>query len=219
MRAARYILAAAALCIGTAAIAQKGSANTNNYRYRWKDTSGQSHFSDSLTTEAMKAGYDVVNANGMVVHHVERQLTADERVAARKVADQQAAAQQADQQRQRDDMQMLNAYPNEAAFAAAKNAELDNFEQAARTTRLNLQGQEKALADLLTRAGDLERAKQPVPKYLTDRITEQRNTVATLRSTLQRQQAAKEAARVSTDAQLKHYRELKAASAAANGGG
>lgn len=210
MRAARYILAAAALCIGTVAVAQN-TVNNNAYRYRWKDASGQSYFSDSLTPEAMKAGYDVVNAQGMVVRHVDRQLTADERAAAKKVADQQAAVLQAQQQKQREDAQMLSAYPNEAAFASAKNAELDNFEQAARTTRLNLQGQEKALADLLTRAGDLERAKQTVPKYLNDRIAEQRNTVASLRATLQRQQAAKDAAKTSTEAQLRHYRELKAA--------
>jgi hypothetical protein len=144
-------------------------------------------------------------------------MTSDERVAAKKVADQQAAALQAEQQRQRDDMQLLNAYPNEAAFMSAKNAEVENFEQAARTTRLNLQGQEKALADLLTRAGDLERAKQPVPPYLNERITEQRNTVASLRAALQRQQASKDAARVKVDAQLQHYRQLKAA--AANNGG
>lgn len=212
MRAARYILAGAALCIGTVAFAQKHNTNNNNaFRYRWKDGSGQSYFSDSLTSEAMKAGYDVVNAQGMVVRHVDRQLTADERAAAKKVADQKEAVERARQQQQREDAQMLNAYPDEAAFAAAKNAEVETFEQAARTTRLNLQGQEKALADLLNRAGDLERAKQPVPKYLTDRITEQRNTVAALRGTLQRQQAAKEAARSNTDAQLRHYRELKAA--------
>ncbi|SEM60430.1 hypothetical protein SAMN02800694_1676 [Luteibacter sp. UNCMF331Sha3.1] len=213
MRAARYILAGAALCIGTVALAQN-TTNNNAFRYRWRDASGHSYFSDSLSPEAMKAGYDVVNAQGMVVRHVERQLTADERAAARKVADQQAAALQAQQQRQREDAQMLNAYPDEAAFSAAKNAELDNFEQAARTTRINLQGQEKALADLLARAGDLERAKQPVPKTLNDRIAEQRTTVSNLRATLQRQMAAKEAARASTDSQLRHYRELKAADAA-----
>jgi hypothetical protein len=211
MRAARYILVGAALCIGTAAFAQKNTSNNNAYRYRWKDASGQSYFSDSLTSDAMKAGYDVVNAQGMVVRHVDRQLTPEERAAAKMVADQKAAADQARQQKQREDAQLLNAYPNEAAFAAAKNAELDTFEQASKTTRLNLQGQEKALADLLNRAGDLERAKQPVPKYLTDRITDQRNTVASLRATLQRQQDAKEAARVNTEAQLRHYRELRAA--------
>lgn len=215
MRAVRYILAGTALCLGTAAFGATNTTNNNAFRYKWKDASGHSYFSDSLTQEAMTAGYDVVNSQGVTVRHVDRQLTADERAAAKKVADQQAAAQQADQQRQRDDAQMLSAYPTEAAFVSAKTAEVENFEQAARTTRLNLQGQEKSLADLLTRAGDLERAKQPVPPYLTQRISEQRNTVASLRATLQRQQAAKEAAKARVDAQLQHYRQLKAT---ANGG-
>jgi hypothetical protein len=217
MRAVRYILAGAALCLGTAAFGADNTSNNTGFRYKWKDASGHSYFSDSLTPDAMAAGYDVVNSQGVAVRHVDRQLTADERVAAKKVADQQAAALQAEQQRQRDDMQLLNAYPNETAFMSAKNAEVENFEQAVRTTRLNLQGQEKALADLLTRAGDLERAKQPVPAYLNQRITEQRNTVASLRTALQRQQASKDAARVKVDAQLQHYRQLKAA-AASNGG-
>lgn len=216
MRAVRYILAGAALCLGTAAFGANNTANNNGFRYKWKDAAGHSYFSDSLTQEAMQAGYDVVNAQGVTVRHVDRQMTADERAAAKKVADQQTAALQAEQQRQREDNQMLNAYPNETSFMSAKNAELDNFDQATRTTRLNLQGQEKALADLLTRAGDLERAKQPVPPYLNQRITEQRNTVASLRATLQRQQTSRDAAKVKIDAQLQHYRQLKAA--AASGG-
>lgn len=215
MRAVRYILAGATLCLGTAGIAAAQSNTTNNssFRYKWKDASGHSYFSDSLSPDAMKAGYDVVNSQGLTVRHVDRQMTPEEREAAKKVADQQAAALQAEQQRQRDDAQLMNAYPNETAFMAAKNAEVDNFQQAVRTTQLNLQGQEKALADLLTRAGDLERSKQPVPGYLTSRIAEQRTTVTNLRSTLQRQQAAKDAAQAKVNAQLQHYRQLKAAAA------
>jgi hypothetical protein len=213
MQAVRYILAGAAMCLGTVAFAagQSNTTNNNAFRYKWKDAGGQSFFSDSLTSDAMKAGYDVVNTQGVVIKHVDRQLNTDERAAAKKLADQQAAAQAAADQQKRDDAQLLNAYPNEAAFATAKQAELDNVDQAARTTRLNLQGQEKALADLLNRAGELERSKQPVPPYLSSRITDQRNTVAGLRATLQRQLSAREAAQVNMDAQLKHYRELKAA--------
>ncbi|MDF4004680.1 DUF4124 domain-containing protein [Luteibacter sp. PPL552] len=217
MRAVRYILAGAALCLGTAAAAQNDASNYGATRFRWKDASGATVFSDSLTSDALKAGYDVVNSQGVVVRHVDRQLNADERAAARKLADQKAAADRVQEQQRRDDAQMLNAYPDEASFVVAKNAEVDNFEQAARTTRLNLQGQEKALADLLNRAGDLERAKQPVPAYLNDRIAKQRDMVAGLRATLQRQQAAKDAAKAGMDAQVKHYRDVKAAADTPNG--
>lgn len=217
MRAVRYILAGAALAMATsAAYAQSNNQNANGYRYRWKDASGQSNFSDSLTTEALKAGYDVVNSRGMVVQHVNRQLTSDEKAAAKKLADQQAAEQAAADQRKRDDAQMLTAYPTEQAFTAAKQSQVDNAHQMTETTRFSLQGQEKALADLLNRAGDLERAKQPVPPYLTSRIGDQRNTVAELRTTLQRQQAAEAAAKANMDAQIQRYRQLRAANQ--NGG-
>lgn len=214
MRIARYILAGAALCIGTAALAQNNTENNNGTRYRWKDASGAPIFSDSLTPEALKYGYDIVNSRGMTVRHIDRQLTPEERAAARKIADQKAAEDQAREQQRREDAQMLNAYPDETSFLAAKSAEVDNFEQAARTTRLNLQGQEKALADLLNRAADLERAKQPVPPFLKQRIADQQGMVTGLRTTLQRQQAAKDAAKAGMDAQLKRYRDAKAAAAA-----
>ncbi|KAF1003568.1 MAG: hypothetical protein GAK28_04621 [Luteibacter sp.] len=214
MRFARYILAGAALCAGTVVLAQN---NNNGTRYRWKDASGAPIFSDSLTADALKSGYDVVNSQGMTVRHVDRQLTPEEREAARKVADKKAAEAQRLEQQRREDTQMLNAYPDEASFTAAKNAEVDNFEQAARTTRLNLQGQEKALADLLSRAADIERAKQPVPPYLKQRIADQQGTVSGLRTTLQRQQAAKDAAKAGMDAQLQHYRDAKAAAQSQGG--
>jgi len=217
MRAVRYILAGAVLVMASSAVdAQKNDRNNNGYRYRWKDASGQSYFSDSLTSEAMKAGYDVVNSRGVVVQHVNRQLTPDERAAAKKLADQQAAAQAIIDQRKRDDAQMLSAYPTEQAFTASQQSQVDNYQQAVKTTQLNLQGQEKTLADLLTRAGDLERAKQPVPPYLTTRIGEQRNTVAGLRTTLQRQQAAEATAKTNMAAEIQRYRQLRAANP--NGG-
>jgi len=216
MRAVRYILAGAVLVMASSAADAQNDRNNSGYRYRWKDASGQSYFSDSLTSEAMKAGYDVVNSRGMVVQHVNRQLTPDERAAAKKLADQQAAAQAIIDQRKRDDAQMLSAYPTEQAFTAAQQSQVDNYQQAVRTTQLNLQGQEKTLADLLTRAGDMERAKQPVPPYLTTRIGEQRNTVAGLRATLQRQQAAEATAKTNMAAEIQRYRQLRAANP--NGG-
>jgi hypothetical protein len=216
MRAVRYIVAGAALLLATSAVAYQASSN-QGYRYRWKDASGQSYFSDSLNADALKAGYDIVNSQGMVVRHVDRQLTADERAAAKKLADQQAAAKAIADQRARDDAQMLNAYPTEQAFTAARKSQLDNYHQAVGTTQINLRGQEKTLADLLTRAGDLERTKQPVPPYLTDRINEQRATVSSLRATLQRQLAAEASAKATMDADIARYRQLKA-QADANGG-
>jgi hypothetical protein len=203
-------LACVGLCATFAVQAQTGD-KANAFRYKWRDGKGLPHYSDSLNAEALKYGYDVIDGRGLTVNHVERQLTPDERVAAKKAADERAAAEQIVQDQHRNDMQMLNAYPSETSFVTARQAEIDNLDLSAKTIRINLQTQEKNLSDLLTRAGDLERARQPVPPYLTERIAEQRTTVSNLRTTLERQRAARDDAQQRADAGLKHYRELRAA--------
>ena len=207
----RTSLILAAVMAVTCAHAQQRQDNKNGTHYKWRDGQGLPHYSDSLSTEAIKYGYDVVNDRGLVMQHVERQLNPEERAAARKAADEQAAQQRAAEERSRTDSQLLAAYPNEADYKTSLQQEVDNIDQQIRTTQINLHSQEKALTDLLTRAGDLERSKQPVPKFLNDSIAKQRNVVAGQRAALDRQQAARDAASAKIVTQIQHYRDLKAA--------
>lgn len=207
MRKTALVIALLAL---TASLhAQQGGGS--HYRYRWKDASGLPHYSDSLTSDAIKYGYDLVNDRGLVVQHVDRQLTPEERAQAQKQAEAQAATDRAAQEQLRTDTQMLNAYPNEAAYKVSLQETLDNLDQQIATTRSNLRSQEKALTDLLTRAGDLERNKQTVPKPLNDSIAKQRDVVARQRDTLEREQTARDAMVQKNTQSLQHYQELKAA--------
>mgnify|MGYP002662928867 CR=1 FL=1 len=73
MRNPLLILAAVALLASLSAFAQ----NTSSFRYKWYDGQGLVHFSDSLTSEAMKYGYELVNDRGLVVQHVSRQLSVE----------------------------------------------------------------------------------------------------------------------------------------------
>src|SRR5574337_508155 len=109
MRKSLLILAALALGASVTAHAQ----NTGSVRYKWYDGQGLMHYSDSLTAEAMKYGYDLVNDRGMVVRHVPRQLNAEERAAAAKVAEAEAAKRRAAQDLANAEAQMLNAYPED----------------------------------------------------------------------------------------------------------
>jgi len=209
----RTFVFAAALALAAAlpAHAQVHAQDSGGIRYKWHDGKGLSHYSDSLTAEAMKYGYDLVNDRGMVIRHVERQLSPEERAAATRAAAVQAAQQRAEAERARADTQLLNVYGDEAALKQAQQQEVDTIDQQMSTTRLNLRSQEKALTDLLGRAAELERAKQPVPKSLADGITRQRNVVAGQRSTLLRQQGERETAQQQAAQQLEHYRALKKA--------
>lgn len=194
-----------------ASLPMQAQQKASSFHYKWHDGQGLLQFSDSLTADAMKYGYDVVNDQGLVIQHVPRQLTPAERAVANKLAEQQAAKQRAAQEQANAEAQMLAAYPDEESYRISQQQELDTIDQQIHTTQINLRSQEKALTDLLTRAADLERAKQPVPKFLTDGIAKQRDVVTDQRNTLQRQQAGRAQTVQDQAGKLARYRELKAA--------
>ncbi|WEN15421.1 DUF4124 domain-containing protein [Rhodanobacter sp. AS-Z3] len=207
MRKPLLIIAAVALTASLSAYAQ----NTSSFRYKWYDGQGLAHFSDSLSADAMKYGYELVNDRGLVVQRVSRQLSAEERVAANKLAAAQEAKDRAAQERANADAQMLAAYPDDASYQISLQQALDSYDQQIHTTQINLRTQEKALTDLLGRAADIENNKESVPKLLVDNIASQRNVVAALRNTLHRQQDARGQSVQEQIQLMAHYREVKAA--------
>lgn len=210
MRKILSALVIIALLASTAVCAQQ-HGNTNGMRYKWVDGNGQLHFSDGLTQDALKYGYDVVNDQGLVVQRVQRQLSPAERAAAQKLAAQQAATQRAARERARADEQMLSAYPDEASYKASLDQALTGLDQQIHTSKLNLRSQEQALTDLLARAAGFEHDKKAVPKPLQDSIAKQRGVVNELHATLLRQQEQREQAAKDQVKQLAHYRALQAA--------
>ncbi|KGI79219.1 hypothetical protein [Oleiagrimonas soli] len=185
--------------------------NPESYRYSWRDDSGLQHFSDSLNNEAIKNGYDVINSSGLVVRHVQRQLSPEERKVAEAAQAKADAAQAAAERQHAQDMQMLSAYPNEQVFRDAQQAEINELTQAIRTTQINLHAQEQNLADLLSHAADIKHDGKPVPAFLNQRIDTQRKAVTEQRATLARQQQAKVDAEKHVEELLARYRKLRAA--------
>jgi hypothetical protein len=200
----------ALLGAGMAAHAQKHDAKQDQYRYKWVDAQGLPHYSDSLTEDAIRRGYDVVNNQGLVVRHVNRPMTAAERKAANARAQASARAQAERQRQQREDQQMLAAYPTEADFATAQQAELDNLDQSIKTTRMNLHSQESSLSELLAHAASIQGSGGKVSVSLNQRIALQRKAVSEQRDTLDRLIKERASAETEAKARLHRYRELRA---------
>lgn len=200
---------AALLCLSTAAGVR---ANTSSYHYRWHDAQGGLHYSDSIPPNAVRLGYDIVDDNGFLVRHVERQQTPSERAAAEAEAARAAAAQRAAQNQASADRQLLASYPSEAELREAQQAKLAQMQQSIDTTQSNLRGQEQNLTELLAHAADLERSGKTVPPELRKRLADQRQSVADERNALARLQSERETSARQMDAELKHYRLLSAPS-------
>ncbi|MDQ6647897.1 MAG: DUF4124 domain-containing protein [Pseudomonadota bacterium] len=206
------------LCVAVAVALLASSAvyaqNREVIRYKWHDGQGLPHFSDGLNAEAMKYGYDLVNDHGLVIQHVSRQLTPEERDAANQLAAEKASKERAAREIANTEAQMLSAYPTEEMYAISLQQTLDTIDQQIHTTRINLRSQEKALTDLLGRAAEVEGTKKTVPKYLVDSLAKQRAVVNDQRNTLHRQQGLRaQTVRLQVN-QLTRYRELKAAQGA-----
>ena len=168
------------------------------------------HFSDTIPSSALAGGYDIVNAQGLVVRHVERELTPAERRAAAARAAQEAAVRRDAQQRRVADAQMLAAYPTDQDLKASQQAQLQQIQADISSLETNLRSQEDSLTELLAHAADLEHSEQPIPPYVSKRIAEQRQSVNDERAALVKKRADFVRAEVRFAAQLEHYRTLRA---------
>lgn len=209
------MLSIAAFAIAFAVIAAPVQAET---RYKWRDTSGQVHYSDTLTREAMQGGYELVNKDGVIVRKVNRPLTAQERAAAQRAAAQAKLEQQAVDARLNNDRQMLAAFPTEAELLTTQRLAVGQLEQSVQAARDGLQTQESSLAELLARADDAQHRDNKVPARLAGQVKELRAQLENQRAFLDQKERDRVATTAAQAEQLKHYRELKDAQAAANAG-
>lgn len=208
-RTALALLPVALLALAIA-LPARAADNTTATHYRWKDTAGVVHFGDTIPADALAGGYDIVNNNGMVVRHVARELSPDERRAAQAAAAQAAAAKRAAEQQNLADAQMLAAYPTDKALADSQHGQLKQMQMDIATLQTNLSSQEATLAELLAHAADLQHAKKPIPPVVTNQIAEQRAAVNDERTELTKRRADLARTETRFAAQLARYRTLRA---------
>lgn len=209
MRLAALSVSIALLCLSGAVLARD---NTPAFHYRWHDAQGGLHYSDSIPPGAVHLGYDIVDDNGRLVRHVDREKTPAERAAAEAEAAKAAAAKRAADEQALADRQLLAAYPTEAELREAHQARIARMQQTINATQQNLRSQEQNLAELLAHAADLERNGKPVPPDLRKRLADQRQTVADERDELAHLQSGRETTAKQLDEELQRYRMLSAQS-------
>jgi hypothetical protein len=207
----RFVLSAvlAFLITGTAWAAGGSVPGKAHQRYKWTDGEGALHYSDSLPPEAVKYGFEIVNAQGVVIKHVDRPKTAEEKAAANAEIAKAQAAKESAEARVRNDKQLLAAYPTEDDLKRAQHQQSEMMEQNLTSARISLQCQEKSLAELLGHAAELDANGKPVPANLTRKITDMRKQVDEQRTYIARKQKERDDTIAHFDDDLAHYRSLK----------
>lgn len=208
MRPIGFSLALFMLMVGVAV--QAAAATAGHNRYKWKDAQGNLHYDDALPTEALGFAYDVVNAQGLVVKHVDRPKTAEEMKADDATAARQARQKHIADEQAKSDEQILAAYPDEHDLVSSQKAQLDMIEQNIQATQISLQSQEKSLTEMLSHAADLDRNGKPVSAALQSQIESLRQSVEKQKAYISGKQQEKTAAERKFEIELTHYRELHA---------
>lgn len=180
-----------------------------NVRYKWRDAEGNLHYSDSLPAEAGIHGYDVVNAQGVLVKRVEPAMTSEEKAVAKAEADTERAEKSAAERQARNDQQLLAANPTEADLRDTQAQQIEMIDLQIKSVRTGLQSLERSLTDLLGRAADLERSESPVPEKLSNQISDLRRKVDAQYALLERNNTEREKTIQGFDAETKRYRALK----------
>lgn len=211
------LVVALSLALTLPAAAQNAQHPTQHFR--WRDAKGELHYADLLPADALKSGYDVVDDRGLLIRHIEGTRTPEQLKAAQAAAAQAAAAKRAADEQARRDHQLLAAYPDENALQIAHREQLASLDQNIHTDELNLKNQERALADLLAHAADIEHSGKPVPRFVADQIAAQRQAVTDQRGTLDQHRAEREATAARLEQEMAHYRELRAKQQGTYGGG
>lgn len=181
-------------------------AASGHRQFRWTDATGIPHFSDTLTSDALRFGYDVIDSKGNVLKHVERQRTPEELLAAEAAAEAARKAQQEKLSGQR----MLAAYPTEQDLVAARQAQLDSIDHNIHMAANSLGVQERGLSDLLAQAASYDHDKTPVPPVLRQQIETTRKSVDSLRGYIARRENEKVEAKKKLQEDLVRYRNARA---------
>lgn len=191
--------------------AQASAQQSTHNRYRWTDAHGGVQYADSPTAEALQAGYDVVDGRGIVIKHVDRIKTAEEK----KTDESTAAALAQEKQRATEavqaDRQLLQAYPSEAALVDAQKKRVAAIDQDIANVKVSESNQEKSLAEQLAYASTFERDGKPVPAPVKQQIESLRLNVENQKKFVAAKLEQRENLELKGQSELAHYRELRAA--------
>lgn len=191
------------------------AADSKGTRYKWKDAQGLLHFSDTLPAEALQVGYDVVDANGLVMRHVDRPRSVQERKADAEAEAARAEATQRAATAAAADRQLLVTYATEKELEAVHRDRLDAIDKNLANVRVSLTDQEKGLDEQLAHAATFERDNKPVPAAVKQQIETLRKTIAGQTAFIKRREQERVDLIRQSEAEMAHYRELRARQAQA----
>lgn len=179
--------------------------------YRWVDKSGQVHYGDSIPAEYAEQDRDVLNRQGVKVGREEGTITPEE--AAAKAVEDKAARDE--QKRKLRDRVLLQTYQSVKEIEVLRDNRLELVDA-------QLTIQEQSLSNLRAQRAQIERtavrfapvnedpAALPLPDELAADLARSASDIQTQETNLVRRREERENIRLTFEADIKRYQELRA---------
>ena len=197
-----------ALLAGGAAAQQ---ADKGKKVYRWVDKNGQVHYGDSVPAEYAEQDRDVLNKQGVKIGREEGTITPEE--AAAKAAEDKATRDEL--KRKLRDRVLIQTYQSVKELEVLRDTRLELVDA-------QLTIQEQSLSNLRAQRAQIERiasryaprsaepGAKPLPDELAADLERSASDIATQESNLVRRREERESIRLTFEADIKRYQELRA---------
>jgi Domain of unknown function (DUF4124) len=178
--------------------------------YRWVDKNGQVHYGDSVPAEYAEQDRDVLNKQGVAVSREEGTITPEEAAA-------MAAAEKAardEQKRKLRDRVLLQTYQSTKELETLRDNRLDLVDAQLtiqEQSLSNLRAQRKQIERQASRFAPMnqEAGAQPMPDDVIADLERSANDIQTQEANLERRRLERENIRLTFEADIKRYEELR----------
>jgi hypothetical protein len=175
--------------------------------YRWVDSQGRVHYSDTLPPTYQKSGAAEMNKQGTVIKRT--QSEAERKAEAERQAEQQRIQQEQQKQVQRD-RALTSTYTTEAEIDLARDRALEHHKLAINGAEIRGKAVDANLAELKARIAGIEKSGRPVSPSLKEQLNQASRESQELKRTIQTNQEAMVKVREKYDADKARFSELTA---------
>jgi hypothetical protein len=178
--------------------------------YKCKNEKGETFYSQTYDAARCGDGASVMNEEGRTVGTIERRKTAEEVAAEEAAAAAKAAEEKRIAEQRQSDQVLLMSYSSVADLERVRDEETQVFDNAIATARLQLESQQRSLAQWLANAAESERAGKSVPDNVAANIAKVRAQIEEQNAFILRKEQEKAQTRAAFDQRIKRFEELMA---------
>ena len=176
--------------------------------YKWTDAQGIVHYGDRIPPEYAEQEQRRLNEQGVTVEIRERAKTPEELAEERRIAERKAAEEERRRQQQARDRILLDTFSNEDEIIMTRDGKISAIDAIISVTQGRFDSLRNRLAELTTRAANLERSGKPVPDNLHEDIRSARQQITANESYILQKEQEQDETRAKYEADIQRFREL-----------